>query len=132
MKEDKKKLLIVEDEAVISKPLADELRDEGFEVSTAQNGKEGLALALSEKPALILLDLLMPVMDGTTMMGKLRETNEYGKKVPIIILTNLSASEGKIMTAVTKDEPAYYLVKADWNLSDVVEKVKERLAPLET
>src|SRR3989338_7818389 len=128
MKEVKQKLLIVEDEAVISKPLADEFRDEGFDVHTAQNGKAGLELALREKPDLILLDLLMPVMDGITMMGKLRETNEYGKKVPIILLTNLSAGDEKIMSAVTKHEPAYYLVKADWNLSDVVKKVKERLA----
>ena len=70
----------------------------------------------------------MPVMDGLTMMDKLREKDLYGKNVPIILLSNLSASEEKIMAAITKNEPAYYLVKSDWDLSHVVEKVKERLS----
>lgn len=129
MAENKKiKLLIVEDEAVISKIYAEELRDQGFIVLTTTNGRDGLELALREKPDLILLDILMPIMDGLTMMDKLREKDLYGKNVPIILLTNLSASEEKIMQAVTKNEPAYYLVKSDWSLSDVVEKIKERLA----
>lgn len=129
MTEDKKeKILIVEDEAIICKTYAEELRDDGFLVLTAMNGRDGLELALREKPDLILLDILMPVMDGLTMMDKLREKDLYGKNVPIILLTNLSASEEKIMKAVTKNEPAYYLVKSDWDLSHVVEKVRERLA----
>jgi len=129
MTEDKKtKILIVEDEAIISKTYADELRDQGFLVFTAMNGSVGLEIAFREKPDIILLDILMPVMDGLTMMGKLREKDFYGKNVPIILLTNMSASEEKIMQAVTKNEPAYYLVKSDWNLSDVLEKIKERLA----
>ncbi len=129
MTEDKKtKILIVEDEAVICKAYADELRDENFLVLTAMNGRDGLELAFREKPDFILLDILMPIMDGLTMMDKLREKDLYGKNVPIILLTNLSASEDKIIKAITKNEPAYYLVKSDWNLSDVVEKIKERLA----
>ena len=62
------------------------------------------------------------------MMDKLRAKNLYGKNVPIVLLTNLSASEEKILQAVVKNEPAYYLIKSDWTLSDVVEKVRERLA----
>jgi len=120
--------LIVEDEEVICKAYADELRDEGFEVFIARNGRVGLELALREKPDLILLDILMPVMNGLVMMNILRQKGLYGKNVPIIILTNLSASEEKIMQAITKNEPAYYLVKSDWNLSSVIEKIKERLA----
>ena len=129
MAEDKKtKILIVEDEEVICKAYADELRDEGFAILTAKNGQAGLELALREKPDLILLDILMPIMDGLTMMDTLRQKDLYGKNVPIILLTNLSASEEKIMKAIAKNEPAYYLVKSDWNLSDVVGKVKERLS----
>ncbi|MBI3335561.1 MAG: response regulator [Candidatus Portnoybacteria bacterium] len=129
MTEDKKtKILIVEDEEIIRKTYADELRDEGFSVLMASNGRDGLELALREKPDLILLDILMPIMNGLTMMDKLREKDLYGKSVPIILLTNLSASEEEIMKAVTKNEPAYYLVKSDWDLSQVVEKIKERLA----
>lgn len=129
MIEDKKtKILIVEDEEIICKAYADELRDEGFAILVAKNGQVGLELALREKPDLILLDILMPVMDGLTMMNTLRQKNLYGKNVPIILLTNLSASEEKIMKAITKNDPAYYLVKSDWNLSAVLEKIKERLA----
>ncbi|MCX6718229.1 MAG: response regulator [Candidatus Staskawiczbacteria bacterium] len=128
MDEDNKtKILIVEDEELILKPYSEELRDEGFFVLQAKNGQEGLGLALSEKPDIILLDILMPVMDGITMMYKLRETNPYGKDVPIILLTNLSPDEEKTMKAVVDNEPAYYLVKSDWNLKDVVGKIKERL-----
>jgi DNA-binding response OmpR family regulator len=129
MSEEKKaKILIVEDDVIISKTYADELRDDGFNVLTAMNGKDGLELALSERPDMILLDILMPIMDGLTMMDQLREIDTYGKNVPIILLTNLSASEEKIMQAITKNEPAYYLVKSDWNLSSLVEKIKERLS----
>ena len=129
MAEDEKiKILIVEDEEVICKAYADELRDEGFAILIAKNGQVGLELALREKPDLILLDILMPIMDGLTMMDTLRQKDLYGKNVPIILLTNLSASEEKIMQAITKNEPAYYLVKSDWNLSAVMEKINERLA----
>jgi len=125
--EKKKKILIVEDEPIINKAYAEELRDEGFTVFTAGNGRDGLELAIREKPNLILLDVLMPVMDGIAMMKALRERDLYGKNVPIILLTNLSASEEKIMKAITESEPAYYLVKSDWNLTSVVAKINERL-----
>ena len=129
MDEDKKtKILIVEDEVVINKVYAEELRDQGFTVLTAMNGRDGLEIALRAEPDLILLDILMPIMDGLTMMKKLRETNSYGKNVPIILLTNLSANEDKIIESLVKNEPAYYLVKSDWDLSAVVEKIKERLS----
>jgi len=124
----KTKILVVEDEEIMRKTAAEELRSEGFIVMTAVNGAEGFDMAIHEKPDLILLDILMPVMDGLTMMEKLRsEKNLYGKNVPIILLTNLSANEEKIMKSIIKNEPAYYLVKSDWNLSDVIEKVKDRL-----
>ena len=123
-----KKILIIEDEEVINKIYREELRDQGFTVFAANNGTDGLDIAFREKPDLILLDILMPGMDGLTVMNKLREKDLYGKNVPIILLTNLSASEERIMQAITKNEPAYYLVKSDWSLEDVVEKIRERLS----
>jgi DNA-binding response OmpR family regulator len=122
-----KKILIVEDEDVQRKMLSDELLEEGFDILIAKNGSEGLELALYNRPDLILLDILMPIMDGLTMMKKLRETNDWGKHVPIILLTNLSATEDKIINAIARDEPAYFLVKVDYSLGRVVEKIKERL-----
>lgn len=130
MIEDKKTtILIVEDEVIINKTYAEELRYEGFTVLTATNGKDGLKLALDKKPELILLDILMPIMDGLTMMDKLRKKNAYGKNVPVVLLSNLSSSEEKIMKTITntKSEPTSYFVKSDWDLDDVVAKIKELL-----
>ena len=123
-----KTILIVEDEPALLKVYAEGLNEAGFRVLRAKNGQEGLELAPLHKPDLILLDILMPVMNGLTMMKKLREEHLWGKGVSIIFLTNLSASEEKIMKAITDYEPAYYLIKSDYTLEGVVEKIKERLS----
>lgn len=128
MNENKKTILIVEDEPIYQHTLAEKLGIEGFAILNARNGEEGLAIAIEKHPDLILLDIIMPKMDGITMMKKLRETDDWGKHVPIIMLTNLSAVEDKIIKAITDNEPAYYLVKTDWKINDVVEKIKERLS----
>ncbi|OHA24840.1 MAG: hypothetical protein A3D52_02590 [Candidatus Taylorbacteria bacterium RIFCSPHIGHO2_02_FULL_44_36] len=127
---DKKILVIeeVEDEKSLRDVLHDKFVKEGFSVLEARDGEEGLATALRERPDIILLDIIMPKMDGLTMMKKLREGNEWGKKVPIILLTNLSADDDKIMAAITNDEPAYYLVKSNYTIEDLVEKIRERLS----
>jgi len=121
------KILIVEDEDAILKALVNKFIGEKFSVLQAKNGEEGLNLALLNKPDLILLDIILPKMDGMTMMKKLREANSWGKSVPVILLTNLNADE-KIMKGIIENEPAYYLVKTDWTLDQVVEKVRERLS----
>ena len=121
------KILIVEDEEIMLKALVDRFTSEKFEVISAKDGEEGLKLALIERPNLILLDIILQKMDGMTMMQRLRRTNSWGESVPIILLTNLNADD-KIMKGITEDKPAYYLIKTQWTLDDVVEKVKERLA----
>ncbi len=123
----KNTILVVEDEPVMLQTLVDNLVSEGFNVLQAKDGVEGLSLASKQHPDLILLDILLPQMDGLAMMQKLRSRDMWGKKVPIIILTNLSPDEDKIMKRVTEDEPAYYLVKTELNVSDIIEKIKERL-----
>lgn len=120
-----KKILIVEDERDMRQALVDELSRNGFETLEAKNGREGLESVQKDHPDLILLDIVMPEMDGMTMMQKLRE-NVEGKKIPIILLTNLNATD-KIIEGVVRDEPSYYLVKSDWNIEGVVAKVKEML-----
>jgi two-component system, OmpR family, alkaline phosphatase synthesis response regulator PhoP len=127
--EDAKKhtILVVEDDLIIRQTLIDNLVGEGFDVLKAEDGVEGLKLASTCHPDLILLDILMPQMDGLTMMRKLRAKDVWGKKVSIILLTNLSPDEEHIMKRVAEDEPAYYLVKTDWKMTDVLEKIKERL-----
>lgn len=127
MEQNQKTILIVEDEALQLKSLTDQFTDEGFRVLKARNGEEGLAAALRERPDIILLDILMPIMDGMTMLKNLREKNSWGKAVPVIMLTNLDADDEKIMKDIVSTEPVYYLVKSRWSLSEIAEKVRERL-----
>jgi DNA-binding response OmpR family regulator len=123
---EKYKIAVIEDEEIMSKSLVGELEDADFEVITAFDGKQGLQLILKEKPDLVLLDIVMPEMDGMTMMKKLRESGGYGKHIPIILLTNLNADD-KIMGGVTQNEPSYYLVKSTYTVADVVERVRHSL-----
>lgn len=123
----KKTILIVEDNLSIIKMLVDKLRTEGFNVLQANDGQEGLMVAYNNNPDIILLDIIMPKMDGLTMMKKLRSKNEWGKKVPIILITNLSPDDDRINKIITECTPSYYILKSNWNLNDVIEKVKEML-----
>jgi DNA-binding response OmpR family regulator len=118
-----KTILIIEDDAVLLWALAKTLSTEGFIVHKATDGEAGLELAVREHPYLILLDIIMPKMDGLTVLKKLR-TDQWGKNVPVIILTNLSAADTAKDIGNKSQE---YLVKAEWKLTDVVEKVKKRL-----
>lgn len=97
---------------------------EKFDVLESADGKVGLETALSKHPDLILLDIVMPVMDGMSMLKELRQ-DEWGKDVPVILLTNLS-DEKKVAEAM-QHNVFDYLVKADWNIGDVVKKVRDRL-----
>jgi DNA-binding response OmpR family regulator len=117
-----KTILIVEDEKSLRGAVVDILRLKNFLTLEAKNGKEGVELACAEHPDLILLDLIMPEMDGMTALKKIREDG-WGKKVPVIILTNLSATnEHPVDDAVT-----HYLIKSDWKLHNVVKKIEEIL-----
>src|SRR4051794_24209614 len=82
-----KTILIVEDEEMLRAMYKHKFSVEGFEVVTAENGVEGLHKAHHHKPDIILLDLMMPVMDGKAMLRKLREVPEF-KLLPVVILTN--------------------------------------------
>lgn len=124
MENEKKVLMVVEDEAGLRNILKDRFLKENFTVLEAENGEEGLELALSKSPELILLDLLMPKLDGMMMLKNLRKSGEYGKNVRVIILTNLDAND-KIIHEVTKTQPTYYLIKSNVKLDEIVEKVKE-------
>lgn len=126
-KDTKNTILIIEDESVQRKPLVDELTDQGYKVLTALNGQEGLEQAQQAQPDLILLDILMPDLDGLSMLKKLRDKNSWGKQVPVILLTNLSGNSEEIVKAVDRDKPAYFLTKADCTLKDIVGKIKEIL-----
>lgn len=118
------KILIVEDDLDLLEVLRKKFLMEKFDVLQAPNGMLGLEEAVSKHPDMILLDIIMPVMDGMTMLRKLRE-DSWGKDVPVILLTNLS-DESKVAEGM-KHGVYDYLVKADWDIGDVVKKVRSKL-----
>lgn len=119
-----RKILIVEDEISLLNILTDKLTKEGYNVIKAIDGKEGLKLALSELPDLILLDINMPVMDGITMLKLLRK-EDAGKKIEVVMLTNFS--EYKLLAEAMELGSHDYLVKSDWKLEDVVKLIHDKL-----
>ncbi len=121
--ETQKTILIVEDEKSLRNAMVDILRRKNFLPLSARNGREGVELALSKHPDLILLDLIIPEMDGMTALKMIRE-NSWGKNVPVIILTNLSAINGHLVADALAHKPTHYLVKSDWKLHDIIKKVE--------
>lgn len=119
------KILIVEDDESLSKMYQDKFRIEKFEVISANNGEDGLNLAFKEHPDIMLLDVMMPKMDGITTMARIRE-DDWGRNVPIIILSNLETSD-KILKGIVESQPAYYLLKEKNTPEGVFEKVKQIL-----
>lgn len=120
----KRSLLIVEDEDAIRRAIVMKFNKAGFSVLEAKNGEEGLNVFIKERPDIILLDLVMPVMDGIEMLKKLRKC-EGGQDVPVIIFTNLTEAEktAEGLEFGVRD----YLVKSDWKLEDVVQIVRNKL-----
>ncbi|MCX6793140.1 MAG: response regulator [Candidatus Falkowbacteria bacterium] len=122
--EKKKIILVVEDTAEYQRILSVKLAQFGYEVLSAHDGEEGLAMALEHHPDLILLDIVMPKMDGLAMLEKLRE-DSWGKDVRVIMLTNLSGTE-KIADAMLHNS-FEYIVKTDTTIEDLVKKIQESL-----
>lgn len=125
MAETKAKVLVVEDEEILLTALREELENGGYAVEGAGDGQEGLEKVKSFKPDLILLDLVMPKMDGMEMLHKLKDNGET-RDVPVVILTNLSDYE-RISEALSLGAMDY-LVKANYKLEDLLEKVKAVIA----
>jgi DNA-binding response OmpR family regulator len=119
MAEQKKKILIGEDEKPMAKALQLKLTHAGFEALAVFNGEEVIEQLAKEQYDLILLDLIMPIKDGFTV---LKELKEKGNTVPIIVTSNLSQEEdakrAKELDAVD------YLIKSNTPLAAIVEKVK--------
>jgi len=123
-----RKLLIVEDEAFMQNALAAKFsKEKNLDVIRASDGEEGLKTALKEKPDLIMLDVVMPKMDGMSMMKKLRE-DSWGKDAEVIFLTNMT--DPTLVAEAAKVGVYDFLVKTDWKLDDVVTLAKDKLANL--
>jgi len=119
-----KKILIVEDEMIMRKLLVDAFAKNGFKVAEAADGEEGLKVALDFKPDTILLDLMMPGMDGLAVLKKLKE-EEWSKDIPVTILTNSGESD-KIAKALEQGV-SKYIIKSSMAVDDIVERIAKEL-----
>ena len=119
-----KKILFVEDEAALQKTFGDILSQEGYQIVKAMDGEQGLKLAGTEKPDLILLDLILPKVHGFDVLKNLKEDDET-KDIPIIVLTNLEGT-GDVEKAIELGATTY-LIKANYTLEEVIAKIKKAL-----
>ena len=118
------KILVVEDESSLQKAMIDVLKINGYEALGANDGERGLAMAKSEKPDLILLDIIMPKMNGFDVLKALKAVDDT-KHIPVIVLTNLESS-GDIEQALSLGAMTY-LVKTNYELDDIIKRVKDSL-----
>ncbi|HLC70317.1 MAG TPA: response regulator [Patescibacteria group bacterium] len=118
------KILVAEDDKLISGSLCDALKTEGHEPTPAYDGEEAVAKAKEIKPDLLLLDIMMPKLDGIGVLWELK-SNPDTQKLPVIVLTNMGDVEtiSKIVEAGATD----YLLKSDQSIDEVVKKVREVL-----
>lgn len=124
MSEDKKVILVIEDDPVLSVMYKTKLEAEGYTIIGANNGVDGLGAAKSNKPDLILLDIILPQLDGFSVLEELKEDAKT-KKIPVILLTNLGTDEdrekGQKLGAVD------YLVKANFTPEQISLEIKKFL-----
>jgi len=117
-----KLIIFVEDEPALQKVLGATLEQSGYEVKSAFDGQSGLALIKQFKPAMVLLDLILPKKDGFEVLQEIKNDPET-KDIPVIVLTNLESSHD--VEKAIKLGATTYLVKANYELHEVVEKIKE-------
>ena len=119
-----KSILIVEDDKFLRELLIRKLKNEGFIISVAVEGRDALNKIKEELPQLILLDLILPGIDGFEVLKQIKEDSQTNK-IPVIILSNLGQQEevekGLKLGAVD------YLVKAHFTPDEIIDKVKKVL-----
>ena len=114
------KILVVEDDPLYGKVYQSKLTKEGYRVTLVNNGKEAVEKAKQEKPDLVLMDIIMPVMDGFEALKAIKDDNNT-KNIKVIMMTNLS--QGNDMQKAKELGASEYLVKSDISIIDLVEKV---------
>lgn len=116
-----KKILLVEDDVFVSDVYQTKLKQEGFDVVSAENGAEAMKKLEAAVPDIILLDIIMPYMDGKEVLARLKKSEKW-KNIPVIILTNLSQRDD--VEEILQKGADDYLIKSHFTPSEVVEKIK--------
>ena len=121
-----KRILIIEDEEILLNLIKKKLIDNGYEVLTAMNGKDGFDLIKQENPDLVLLDVIMPILDGFEVMESMNKTSDFNlKNIPVIIISN-SGQPIEIDRAIkmgVKD----YLIKTTFDPTEILKKVNKHI-----
>lgn len=118
------KIAIVEDDLAISQMYSIKFEAEGYTVQVAENGVLGLELIEKMQPDVVLLDLMMPEMNGDEVLAKMRAT-DWGKDIKVIILTNMGEQEAP--ESLKSHNVSAFIVKADMTPRQVAELVKSKL-----
>lgn len=115
------KILVIEDDTFLRELIVQKLLKEGYEISEAVDGEDGIKKVTEEKPDIILLDIILPGIDGFEVLKKIKE-DEKVQDIPVIILSNLGQQDDidKGIKLGAKD----YLIKAEFTPGEIVEKVK--------
>lgn len=123
---DKKKILLIEDDSFISQMYDIKFKQTDYDFLVAKDGKEGLQMIKDSKPDIILLDIVLPEIDGFTVLEEIKKDPELSS-IPVLLLTNLGQQENiqKGLSLGAKD----YIVKAHSTPQEVVEKVQAYLSP---
>ena len=124
MAERSRRILLVEDDRFLRKAAEAALRQRGFALLTAVDGEEALRQAVAEKPDLILLDLIMPKLQGFEVLRRLKE-DPATVAIPVIVLSNLG-QEGDIQRAMDSGAAAYF-IKSNLSLQDLAKEVDKAL-----
>lgn len=123
------KILLIEDDPFLIDIYTTKFKEAGYDMRTVESGEEAIPVAQKERPDLIILDIVLPRIDGWELLGTLKST-EHLKDIPVVILSNLGQKEeiekGFKLGAVS------YLIKAHFTPSQVVEEIKKLLAPKES
>ncbi len=115
------KVLVVEDKEIIRKAIVDELRLDKFSVSEAKDGEEALAKVISEKPDMVILDIVLPKMNGVDVFKKIRG-NPLIADTKVVIFTNIEADDTTIKE-ISSLNPCFYLNKSTLRLEELPEKI---------
>ena len=119
------RILIIEDDALIARMYEAAFKFEKYEVDIAHNGKDGLEKLKKNRPSLILLDIMMPKMNGIDVLREMKADPRY-KGIPVVMLTNLSGS--KDIEEALSLGAVKYIVKSKYKPKEVVAQIKEILA----
>lgn len=115
------KILVIEDDKFLRELISQKLEKEGYDISGAMDGEKGIEAAKKDQPDLILLDLILPGIDGFEVLAKIKSEPDISQ-VPVIILSNLGQKDD--IEKALKMGAVDYLIKAHFTPAEIIEKIR--------